>query len=202
MPIIISLGWNCILKNELRKMEKKNKVKEEWNKSLISLPFDFVQTHDINKVLLAMENKFVGIMEKENIYLKNSHTIPRTNPNSKYMQHVFIQRKYGMKLMHRFQSLNTDEDRNNIYKNYDNVKKTFDRQSERFLEFVSGDEKIYFCRYLGALQSNKQLTKLAYKQEHEILSKKLKQLYPNLNYELVIFRDTSSLKKFISQAFV
>ena len=199
MPIIIGLGWNCILKNELRKMNEKKKIKEEWKKSLISLPFDFLQTHDINKVLLAMENKFEKIMDKNYLKLSHSHTIPRTNPKSASMQHIFIHKLYGLKFMHRFASRNTEEDRDNIWKNYDNVKKTFDRQSERFLEFVSGDEKIHFIRYLGAKHHTKQLTNLAYIQEHEILSKKLKELYPNLNYELHIFRNTSNMIKFLRE---
>ena len=112
------------------------------------------------------------------------------------MQHVFVN-KYAMKFMHRFTSKNTDEDRNNIWKNYDNVKDGFDRQAKRFQEFVSGDEKIYFIRYLGAKHNTKQLTNLAYQQEHEILTKKLKELYPKLNYELIIAKDTATILKFL-----
>jgi len=202
MPIIVGLGWNCVLKNELRKMQRKREIKEEWKDSMQSLPFDFIQSFNINQILSILENKFSDIMIKENLRLKESHYIPRKNKNSTVIQHVFVHKKYSMKFMHRFYSLNTEEDRNNIYKHFDTVKESFDKQSERFLEFVSGDEKIHFVRYLGALHSTKQLTRLAHQQETEILTKRLKELYPNLNYEIHVFPGITGLSKFIKQAFV
>lgn len=199
MPIIISLGWNCILKNKLRELNTQKTINPEWNKSLQSLPMDFLQCRDINKVLLAMESKFEGIVDKKYLNHRQSHTNPRTNPNARHITHIFNHELYGFKFMHRFTSLNTDKDRDNIYNNYKNIKEGFDRQTQRFLEFVNSDEKIYFVRYLGALHKTNQLNNLAYTQEHEILSKKLKQLYPNLNYEFIIFRNTKNLMNFLRE---
>ena len=78
MPIIIGLGWNCILKNTIRNINKNKPIKEEWKKSLESLPFDFLQTYDINLLLKVTDNNFSDIVSKDHLRLKE------TQRNSSY----------------------------------------------------------------------------------------------------------------------
>ena len=179
-------------------MEKKRKkrVNEKWKKTMKSLPFDFLQSHHIGPLLLAIEKDFENLIDKNHLRLSHSHTIPRSNPKSASMQHIFIHKEYGLKFMHRFMSRNTPEDRDNIWKEFDNIKETFDRQIERFREFTSGEDLVYFIRYLGGKFNKPQLTKVAYIQEKEILEKRLKKIFPKLNYRLIVMRSRTELLDF------
>lgn len=198
MPVIIGLGWNCVIKNTLRQLDTQKRIQENFRESLSSLPFDFIQAPDLKQVLLALQNKFDKFVDKDTFNHKESHNIPRNNPNSQNIQHVFVN-KYGCKFMHRFYSFNTDSERTDIFKNYDEVKSDFERRYERFESYVTDNKQIFFIRFLGGQYKTKQLTKLAFDQESVILPKKLKELYPNLNYKYKIIQNTTELKNYISK---
>lgn len=185
MILILSLGWNCEIKNELRSLQKdKNKYSEilqtehKFIQSLLSYPLDWLQSPNPQKVMNLIKYKYNGIIDKN----KLKYTVTTNN------YHIFYNEIYDLKFLHTFSKQNSSDISFNNWDdiNYNNIYNNFQTRINRFFDNIYKAEKVYFLR-LSSEKKNKEL-------EKNIILSNLKEIFPNINYELIMFASVAEIK--------